>query len=57
MAVPTSYQQARALVEKIARDHGYLGQDKLQRIEPDLRREIEEALLKKDLMIGSTVIT
>ncbi|KAH8901208.1 hypothetical protein GQ53DRAFT_707485 [Thozetella sp. PMI_491] len=57
MTTPTSVQNARALVEKIARDHGYLGEDKLCQIEPELRREIEEAFLKKDLMIGSTVIT
>ena len=57
MSIPTSRQNAKALVEKIAKDHGYLGEDKMRRIEPDLRREIEEAFLKKDLMIGSTVIT
>jgi hypothetical protein len=57
MAVPTSRQSAKDLVESIAKDHGYLGEEKLRKIEPDLRREIEEAFLKKDLMIGSTIIT
>ena len=57
MAIPRDRQSAKELVQQIAKDHGYLGEEKLQRIEPDLRREIEEAFLKKDLMIGSTVIT
>ena len=57
MAIPRDRQSAKELVQQIAKDHGYLGEEKLRRIEPDLRREIEEAFLKKDLMIGSTVIT
>lgn len=57
MAVPYTRQRAKELVQQIAKDHGYLGEEKLRTIEPELRREIEEALLKKDQMIGSTVIT
>lgn len=57
MDIPESRQRAKELVQQIAKDHGYLGEEKLRNIEPDLRREIEEAFLKKDLMIGSTVIT
>lgn len=56
MTTPSSRQSAKELVEQIAKDHGYLGEEKLQRVEPDLRRDIEEAFLKKDLMIGSSVI-
>ena len=58
MAIPNSRGSAKALVEQIAKDHWYLGEEKLLQIpSPELRREIEEAFLKKDLMIGSTVIT
>ncbi|CAG7555873.1 unnamed protein product [Fusarium equiseti] len=51
---------ARDLVEEIAKDRGYLGEEKLARLgsfDPELRRDIEEALLKKDEMIGSAVLT
>lgn len=57
MSVPNTRERAQAFVRQIAKDHGYLGEEKLSKIEPDLRREIEEAFLKKDLMIGDTVIT
>lgn len=57
MAVPVTRQRAKELVQQIAKDHGYLGEEKLRTIEPELRREIEEAFLKKDQMIGSSVIT
>ncbi|KAH3395487.1 hypothetical protein KXV81_002967 [Aspergillus fumigatus] len=42
---------------QISKQHGYLGEDVLSRMDPDIRREVEEALLKKDAMIGSSVIT
>jgi hypothetical protein len=48
---------ARGLVKQISEQHGYVGEELLSRIDPDVRREIEEALLKKDAMIGSSVIT
>ncbi|GFF57726.1 hypothetical protein IFM61392_07789 [Aspergillus lentulus] len=48
---------ARALVKQISKQHGYLGEEVLSRMDPDIRREVEEALLKKDAMIGSSVIT
>ena len=54
LPAPTS---ARELVESIAKDHGYLGEDVLSQIPDDARRRVEEALLKKDEMIGSSVIT
>ncbi|KAL1863985.1 hypothetical protein Daus18300_007950 [Diaporthe australafricana] len=50
-------REARELVRRIAKDHGYLGEETLSRIEPEVRREIEEALLNKNLLIGSSVIT
>ncbi|KAF4976018.1 hypothetical protein FZEAL_7274 [Fusarium zealandicum] len=51
---------ARDLVREIAKDRGYLGEDQLAQIglvNPQLRREVEEALLRKDEMIGSAVLT
>ncbi|KAI8691937.1 hypothetical protein NCS56_00187800 [Fusarium sp. Ph1] len=51
---------ARDLVREIAKDRGYLGEDQLAAIgaiNPNLRREVEEALLRKDEMIGSAVLT
>lgn len=56
MAIPNSRDSARQLVEQIATDHGYLEMEDLRTIEPGLRRRIEVAFLKKDLMIGSSVI-
>jgi hypothetical protein len=49
--------RARELVESIAKDHGYLGEDVLSQMSDDVRRQVEEALLKKDEMIGSSVMT
>ena len=49
--------RARELVEIIANDHGYLGEDVLSQMSDDLRRRVEEALLKKDEIIGSSVMT
>ncbi len=49
--------EARRLVNNIAKEHGHLGEDVLGKMDQETRREVEEALLKKDLMIGSSVIT
>lgn len=57
MATPDSIKAAREAVENIATQHGHVGQDKLQQIQPELRLEIEKALFSKDLIIGSSVIT
>ena len=48
---------ARGLVESIARDHGYLGEDVLSQMPDDTRRKVEKALAKKDEIIGSSVMT
>ncbi|KAG7413911.1 hypothetical protein Forpe1208_v008084 [Fusarium oxysporum f. sp. rapae] len=48
------------LVKEIAKERGHLGEEKLARIgeiNPELRREVEEALLRKDELIGSAVLT
>ena len=52
-----AHTRARELVESIAKDHGYLGEDVLSQMSDDVRRQVEEALLKKDEMIGSSVMT
>ncbi|KAI8635259.1 hypothetical protein F5Y19DRAFT_5509 [Xylariaceae sp. FL1651] len=60
MTVPRSRASARELVENITRDHGFVSPERLEQLEtfdPELRREIEEALLTKDRLIGSSVLT
>ncbi len=57
MAVPDTRRSAKALVLQIAQDHGYISEEEMQQVNPDFRRKLEEAFLKKDLMIGSSVIT
>jgi hypothetical protein len=48
---------ARALIEQIAKDHGHLGEEILKQMPPELRREVEHALLQKDgIIMGSSVI-
>lgn len=49
-------ESARQLVRDIAKNHGYLGEDVYSQMSPEVRREVEEAMLKKDEMIGSSVI-
>lgn len=57
MANPASRQLARELVESISESHGYLGEDTLGRMEPSVRLKVEEALLRKDELIGDSVVT
>lgn len=52
-----SPQRARALVQEIAHEHGHLGEDVYERMEPGVRRAVEQAMLKKDALIGSAVST
>lgn len=54
---PQSIQDARDMVEKISQDHGYIPDDKLIGIEAGVKQLILDAMLKKDQMIGSSVIT
>lgn len=49
--------RARELVEEITSSHGFLEESTLAKMEPDVRRKVEEAMLRKDEMIGSSVIT
>ncbi|KAL2828008.1 hypothetical protein BDW59DRAFT_178954 [Aspergillus cavernicola] len=48
---------ARALVEQIAYKHGHLGEEVLSQMAPEVRRQVEEALLNKGEPAGSSVIT
>ncbi|KAI1487736.1 hypothetical protein F5X96DRAFT_681025 [Biscogniauxia mediterranea] len=60
MSIPQNRQSARELVRQIAKDHGYIHPEKFQQLEAlgaEFRREMEEAYLMKDLLIGSSVIT
>lgn len=56
MALPDTRDRAKELVQRIAKNHGYLGEKQLHIIEPELRREIEEAFMKKNQMIGVSMI-
>lgn len=49
--------EARELVMKIARSHGYIPAEMLAAMEPEIRLVVEEALRKKDDMIASSVFT
>ncbi len=50
--------EAKELVEGIAKSHGHLGEEVYAQIEnPELRRQMREAIKKKDELIGSSVIT
>ncbi|KAI1633135.1 hypothetical protein F4809DRAFT_624584 [Biscogniauxia mediterranea] len=60
MSIPQNRQSARKLVRQIAKDHGYIHPEKFQQLEAlgaEFRREMEEAYLMKDLLIGSSVVT
>ncbi|KAL4968127.1 uncharacterized protein BDV14DRAFT_206779 [Aspergillus stella-maris] len=51
------FLSARELVEQIADQHGHLGEDVLSQMTPEVRKQVEKALLMKDGMIGSSVVT
>ncbi|KAH8698523.1 hypothetical protein BGW36DRAFT_376264 [Talaromyces proteolyticus] len=48
---------ARQLVESIAESHGFLGEDVYNQMTTEVRRRVEVAMLIKDELIGSNVIT
>jgi len=55
---PAAVAAAQELVRSIAFDHGYLGEEVYSNIaDPEIRRRVREALGKKDLLIGSSVMT
>ncbi|KAE9369948.1 hypothetical protein N431DRAFT_381328 [Stipitochalara longipes BDJ] len=53
--------RARQIINEIVREHGFVKESTLQAIKSlvsqDARREVEEALLAKDIKIGSSVLT
>ncbi|RYP09924.1 hypothetical protein DL764_000966 [Monosporascus ibericus] len=49
--------RARRFVEKLAEEHGHLGEDVYSTMTAETRRKVEEALLTKDRIIGASVIT
>lgn len=57
IATQISLLECRELVESVAEQHGYLGEGVLSQMSPEVRRKVEKAMLKKDEMIGSSVIT
>jgi hypothetical protein len=52
-----SKSQAKELVGNIAKGHGHLDEAVYSEMTASARRQVEEALLMKDKLIGSTVIT
>ena len=53
--------RAKQIIQSIVREHGFVQESTLQLIDSlvsqDARREVEEALLAKDIQIGSSVLT
>ncbi|CAM1500468.1 Fc.00g096300.m01.CDS01 [Cosmosporella sp. VM-42] len=49
--------EARELVEDICKERGYISEHHLSQMTPEIRRVVEDALLRKDEMIGSAVMT
>ncbi|KAI1137757.1 hypothetical protein F5Y05DRAFT_386264 [Hypoxylon sp. FL0543] len=48
---------ARRFVQNIATEHGYLGEEVYAKMDAETRRKVEEAFLRKDEMIGASVLT
>ncbi|KAN0122902.1 hypothetical protein V8E51_001228 [Hyaloscypha variabilis] len=56
-SIDLNHNTARELVEKIARNLGYLSAETLAKMEPQMRLEVMDALRNKDDMIASSVVT
>ncbi|KAI1859883.1 uncharacterized protein JN550_011802 [Neoarthrinium moseri] len=54
---PNSLAEAQEIVARISDDHGYISEDILSSMTAVQRRAVVGAMLKKDGMIGSSVIT
>ncbi|RYP77160.1 hypothetical protein DL770_007110 [Monosporascus sp. CRB-9-2] len=48
---------ARGLVQKIAKEHGYIREETYAKMDEETRREVADAQLTKDSMIGASIIT
>ena len=59
--IPSERQLARnkacELVDGIRKEHGFLKKSTFARMDSEMQREVEEAMLKKDDLIGSSTIT
>ena len=58
--VMSDRERARQLVADITNEHGFVSEgswERLGQLDPELRRKFEVAMLRKDEMIGSSVIT
>ena len=53
----TSTEAAEQLIQDIRKKKGYVQQSSMAQIPDHVRKEVEEALLMKDEMIGATVLT
>lgn len=59
-AIMSGREAAKKLVEDIVKQHGYVRASTMDRVgamSQEARREIEDAFLKKDELIGANVIT
>ncbi len=54
---PTSSTDARRILDQIKKKNGFLSETTLNNIPQKERREVEAALLAKDMKIGSSVLT
>ncbi|KAI1412022.1 hypothetical protein F5Y13DRAFT_50483 [Hypoxylon sp. FL1857] len=50
-------ERARSIIESIAKDHGYLGEDVYAKMNAKARRQIQEVLLRKNEMLGASIVT
>ena len=49
--------KARALVNKITDDHGFVSEDDLATMTPQVRERVRRAMFNKDQMIAASIIT
>jgi hypothetical protein len=54
---PLSKDKAKALVRNFADDHGYLSEEVLNTMSDATREKVIDVMLKKDRLIGSSVVT
>ncbi|KAK5991975.1 Protein NO VEIN [Cladobotryum mycophilum] len=53
----SSSEEAHRLVEEITQKHGYIRPEILESMAPEVRREVQMAMLMKDRLIASSVMT
>ncbi|KAI1137758.1 hypothetical protein F5Y05DRAFT_419225 [Hypoxylon sp. FL0543] len=55
--ISAKQRRARSVVENIAKNHGYLGEEVYAKMDAKTRRQMQEALCKKNEMIGASIIS